>query len=177
MRMGLLIPVTVVALIATGCSSGAPKAAPASSTTRMPASDSTTARTSPITTMPSKFATLYLNILGPADQASGTFFTALQKLPSTATGADAAKIATPAADAIDLADRQLLEVSWPGIVADNVRRLVLVDTRLVADLRAIATQNRVTSGRWKNQFEANVAQVTAQVNVVVAELQTPTSSN
>ena len=143
MRMGLLIPVTVVALIATGCSSGAPKAAPASSTTRMPASDSTTARTSPITTMPSKFATLYLNILGPADQASGTFFTALQKLPSTATGADAAKIATPAADAIDLADRQLLEVSWPGIVADNVRRLVLVDTRLVADLRAVATQNRV----------------------------------
>jgi len=174
--IGLLIPVTVVTLIAAGCSSSAPKAAPPSSSTAMPASDSTTSGTSPITTMPSKFATLYLNILGPADQASGTFFTALQKLPSTATGADAEKIAAPAADAIDLADRQLLEVSWPGDVANDIRRLVLVDTRLVADLRNVAKQNSVTSGGWKNQFEGDVAQVAAQVNVVVAKIQTPTSS-
>ncbi len=176
MRRGLLIPVTVVALIAAGCSSGAAKTAPASPSTSMPPSGSTTAGTSPNATMPSKFATLYLNILGPADQASGSFFTALEKLPSTATGADAKKIATPAADAIDIADRQLLAVSWPGDVADNVRRLVLFDTRLVADLRDVANQNRVTSGRWKNQFEADVANVTAQVNVVVAELRTPTAS-
>jgi hypothetical protein len=175
--MGPLLAVALGALIAAGCSNGLPKATPASPTTRTSLSERTTLGTAPTTTMPSKYATLYLQILGPADQASGAFFTALKKLPSTATGTDAATIATPAADAIDLADRQLLEVSWPSAVADDVQRLVLDDTRLVADLRDVAKQNRVTTGSWKNHFEADVTKVTAQVNVVVTELQALPPSN
>src|SRR6185369_9818642 len=73
-------------------SAGAPTSPPATSAT------------------PTPLATLYLRILGPADAASGKFFTALKALPATATGADAAKSAFAAADAIERADRQLREV-------------------------------------------------------------------
>ena len=152
--------------MAAACSDAAPKATPPPST-RAPAGAATT------TTEPSKFASLYLQILGPADAATGKFFTAITSLPNTATGADAQKIATPAADAIDAADRRLLGVAWPGKVAADVRALVVADAQLVGDLRNLAPQPRVTSGAWKDKFEADVAKVTSCVNVVHADLQNP----
>ena len=164
---GRLLGVAVVAVtMAASCSDSAPKATPPSSA-RAPASAATT------TTEPSKFASLYLQILGPADAATGKFFAAIATLPNTATGADAQKIATPAADAIDAADRQLLAAVWPGKVAADVRALVVADAQLVGDLRNLAPQPTVTSGAWKDKFEADVAQVTSRVNVVHADLQNP----
>jgi hypothetical protein len=164
---GRLLGVAVVAVtMAASCSDSAPKATPPSSA-RAPAGAATT------TTEPSKFASLYLQILGPADAATGKFFAAIATLPNTATGADAQKIATPAADAIDAADRQLLAAVWPGKVAADVRALVVADAQLVGDLRNLAPQPKVTSGAWKDKFEADVAQVTSRVNVVHADLQNP----
>ena len=164
---GRLLGVAVVAVtMAASCSDSAPKATPPSSA-RAPASAATT------TTEPSKFASLYLQILGPADAATGKFFAAIATLPNTATGADAQKIATPAADAIDAADRQLLAAVWPGKVAADVRALVVADAQLVGDLRNLAPQPTVTSGAWKDKFEADVAQVTSCANVVHADLQNP----
>jgi len=152
--------------MAAACSDSAPKATPPSSA-RAPASAATT------TTEPSKFASLYLQILGPADAATGKFFAAITTLPNTATGADAQKLATPAADAIDAADQRLLRVTWPAKVARDVRALVSANARLVADLRNLAPQPTVTSGAWKDTFEADVAKVTSSVNVVHADLQNP----
>jgi hypothetical protein len=168
---GRLLGVAVVAVtMAASCSDSAPKATPPSSA-RAPAGAATTTTTT--TTEPSKFASLYLQILGPADAATGKFFAAIATLPNTATGADAQKIATPAADAIDAADRQLLAAVWPGKVAADVRALVVADAQLVGDLRNLAPQPKVTSGAWKDKFEADVAQVTSRVNVVHADLQNP----
>lgn len=162
-----LLGVAVLAVtMAAACSDSAPNTTPPSSA-RAPASAATT------TTEHSKFASLYLQILGPADAATGKFFTAITTLPNTATGADAQKIATPAADAIDAADRRLLGVAWPGRVAADVRALVVADARLVGDLRNLAPQPSITSGAWKDRFEADVAKVTSCVNVVHADLQNP----
>jgi hypothetical protein len=162
---GRLLGVAVLAVtMAASCSDSAPKATPPSSA-GAPAGAVTT------TTEPSKFASLYLQILGPADTATGKFFAAITSLPNTATGADAQKLATPAADAIDAADQRLLRVTWPGKVARDVRALVVADAQLVGDLRNLAPQPRITSGAWKDTFEADVAKVTSCVNLVHADLQ------
>jgi hypothetical protein len=165
---GRLLGVAVIAVtMAAACSDSAPKATSPSSVSAPAGGAATT------TTEPSKFASLYLQILGPADAATGKFFAAITSLPNTATGADAQKIATPAADAIDAADRRLLGVAWPGKVAADVRALVIADAQLVGDLRNLAPQPTVTSGAWKDKFEADVAKVTSGVNVVHADLQNP----
>ncbi|MGO9875018.1 MAG: hypothetical protein ACLPVY_14585 [Acidimicrobiia bacterium] len=121
----------------------------------------------------SRYATLYLQILGPADEASGKFFSALKALPANATGAQAQRIATPAADAISTADQRLLQVSWPPDVASAVSALVLVDARLVEDLGDLGPLSYVTSGGWKSRFERDVSAVSTQVAVVVSDLQRP----
>jgi hypothetical protein len=164
----------VVAVTVCACSDGHSKVnAPASTA---PSSAIVTSSTVPPSVPPpatSQYGTLYLQILGPADAASGTFFTKLKALPSSATGADAERIASPAAAAIDTADQQLLHVSWPHAVASAVTALVLDDARLVADLRILHTLSHVTTGTWKNRFEHDVAAVSAQVKVVVTDLQRP----
>ena len=169
-RVRWLLAVAVVAATAA-CDSGTPKsAAVTTSTAAVPAGAAST------TIAGSEFSTLYLQILGPADAASAEFFAALEKLPSNATGADAQKIATPAANAIDAADQRLLAVTWPADVAGKVKKLVLADAQLVRDLRDVGEQQHVNSGTWKPRFESDVAKVTSQVNVVVAVLQAPTTS-
>ena len=173
--MRWLPAIALVAATAAACASGTPKVTPKSSTvTTSTAAVSTGADST--TTAASEFATQYLQILGPADVASGKFFAALEKLPSDATGADAQKIATPAADAIDAADRTLLAVTWPAHIAGEVKKLVLADTQLVRDLRNVGKQQHVTSGTWKRQFASDIANVTDQVSVVAADLRAPTTS-
>jgi hypothetical protein len=172
---GLLVVLTVVVTIAGACADGTSKATPKSSN-GAPTSASARTGTTTTTTAPSKYASLYLQILGPADAATGKFFAALKALPSTATVADVQKIATPAADAIDAADRRLLEVTWPGKVARDVKALALANAQLVADLRKLASQPSVTSGTWKDHFESDVGTVTNYVNVVHADLTTPNTS-
>jgi hypothetical protein len=158
-----LLDLAVLAILAVtmaaACSNSTPKATPPTGAANTP------------TTAPSKFASVYLQILGPADTATGKFFAAITTLPNTATGADAQKLATPAADAIDAADQRLLRVTWPAKVARDVRALVFANAQLVADLRNLAPQPTVTSGAWKDTFEADVAKVTSCVNVVHADLQ------
>jgi hypothetical protein len=164
-RVGTLVVVALVALvvmIAGACTSGSSK----HSTT------GTTGTTKP----PSKLATQYMQILGPADAATGKFFAALKSLPATATGVEAQKIATPAADAIAAADRQLVAVSWPGKVAADVKALVLADAQLVRDLRDLAAQRRVASGPWRSQFERDVGEVSKHVGIVRADLETASTS-
>jgi hypothetical protein len=134
------------------------------------ATTGTTGTTKP----PSRFATLYMQILGPADAATGKFFAGLKSLPSTAMGADAQKIATP--DAIAAADRRLTAVSWPGKVALDVKALVLADAQLVRDLRGIAAQHRVTSGPWRSQFERDVGNVSKYVTIIRADLEAANTS-
>ena len=174
-RMRWLLVIALVAATAAACDSGTPKVTPKFSTVTTSTAVVSTGAPS-ATTAGSQFATLYLQILGPADAASGEFFAAVKKLPSTATGADAQKIATPAADAIDAADKRLLAVTWPANIAAGVKKLVLVDAQLVRDLRNVGTQQHITSGTWKPQFESDVAKVTNQVGVVVADLRAPTTS-
>ena len=132
--------------------------------------DSTTGTTG-TTKPPSKFATQYMQILGPADAATGKFFAALKSLPSTATGAEAQKIATPAANAIAAADRHLTAVSWPGKVALDVKALVRADTQLIRDLRSLAAQRRVTSGPWRSGFERDVGNVSKYVSIIRTDLE------
>jgi hypothetical protein len=117
-----------------------------------------------------------MQILGPADAATGKFFTALKSLPTTATGADAQKIATPAADAITAADRQLTAVSWPDKVARDVKALVVADAQLIRDLRGLAPQPRVTSGPWRSQFERDVGNVSKYVSIIRADLEAADAS-
>jgi hypothetical protein len=170
-----LLAIALVAATSTACDGGTPKATPRSPTaTTSTAAVSTGAAST--TTAASEFATRYLQILGPADMASGEFFTALKKLSSNATGAEVQKIATPAADAIDAADQRLLAVTWPANIGGEVRKLVLADAQLIRDLRDVGKQQHVTSGTWKPQFESDVAKVTNQVNVVVTDLRDPTAS-
>ncbi len=165
----LLLLILAVALAA--CSSGSPKPSAG-----VPGSDRVSPGPPGTTTPSSKFSNLYLQILGPADAASGKFFAALKSLPSTATAADAQKIATPAADAIEAADRRLSRVSWPRKVAGDVHALVLADARLVVDLRNVARQSRFTYATWKKQFESDVATVSNAVSIVHTDLATPTTS-
>jgi hypothetical protein len=164
-----LVAVGLAVTMAGACARGSSKSAPTSPERTSTSASAPTGAATP-TTAPSKFASLYLLILGPADAATGKFFTALKALPNTATGADAQKIATPAADAIDAADHRLLQVTWPGKVAGDVNALIRANTQLVRDLRNLAPQPSVTSGTWKNQFESDVAKVSYQVNIVHADL-------
>src|SRR5258706_14442137 len=156
-RARTLVVVLLGVAIAGACASGA-------------SHDATTATTG-TTKPPSRFTTQYLQILGPADAATGKFFTALKSLPPTATGADAQKIATPAADAIAAADRQLNAVSWPDKVALDVKALVVVDAQLIRDLRGLAPQPRLTSGSWRSQFERDVGNVSKYVSIIRADLE------
>jgi hypothetical protein len=170
---GLLALTVVVGVMTGACSNSTTKATPTTTAAVTP-SDSASVGTPTSTTTPSAFATRYLQILGPADAATGTFFTALKALPITATGADAQKIATPAANAIARADQQLLRVAWPTNVAVDVRALVLADARLVGDLRDVGAQKLLTSGVWKKQFESDVTDVSTRVSTLVAVLKAPT---
>ncbi len=178
-----LLVVVALVLTVAGCANRTPKATPkpsagASTSDSVPRGTATTTTTGTVstTTAPSAFANLYLQILGPADAATGEFFTALKALSSTATGADAQKVATPAADAIDAADHRLLEVSWPGTVARDIKALVFANAQLVGDMRELAAQNRVTFGAWKNQFESDVATVTNSANLIRTDLTAPHTS-
>ena len=81
------------------------------------------------------------------------------------------------ADAIDAAGQKLLAVRWPANIAGAVEKLVLADAQLVRDLHDVVTQQHVTSGTWKRQFESDVTKVTNQVSVVVADLRAPTTSS
>lgn len=179
------VAAVVVGAIVSACSADHPSkvnaatsTAPSTVTSPVTSTDasSSTVTSSSSSAAPSRYATLYLQILGPADQASGTFFTALKALPKSATGADGERIATPAADAIDTADQQLRQVSWPRGVAPAINALVLVDTRLVGALRDLATLRYVTSGSWKSRFEQDVSAVSARVAIVVADLQQPVAT-
>lgn len=164
-----LVVVSLAVTMAAACAHGSSKSTPTSSVRTSTSAGAPTGAATP-TTAPSKFASLYLLILGPADAATGKFFAALKALPNTATGADAQKIATPAADAIDAADQRLLRVTWPGKVAGDVNALIRANAQLVRDLRNLAPQPSVTSGTWKNQFERDVANVSNYVNIVHADL-------
>jgi len=163
--------VTLAAVaVGAGCDSAAkPKAAPSASSSSV----SSTSQVVGTSVTQSKYATMYLQILGPADEASGKFFSALKALPANATGAQAQTIATPAAQAISTADQRLLRVSWPHDVASAVRALVLVDARLVGDLSDLGPLSHVTSGGWKSRFERDVSAVSTHVTVVVSDLQRP----
>jgi hypothetical protein len=165
----IALTVVVVGAMTGACSSSATKATPTTAAGVTPSTAGSVGATTSTTT-PSAFATRYLQILGPADAATGTFFTALKALPITATGADAQKLATPAANAIDKADQQLLRVPWPVNVTGAVRALVAADTRLVGDLRDVGAQKLLTSGGWKNQFERDVTSVSGRVSTLVAAL-------
>lgn len=169
--MRWLVAITLVAVTSASCAGGTPKSSTVTTSTAA-ASTGPTSTTTPA----SQFATLYQQILGPADAASAKFFGALEKLPSDATGAEAQKIATPAADAIDAADRRLSAVTWPANIAGAVEKLVRTDAQLVRDLRDVGKQQHVTSGTWKRQFESDVTKVTDQVSVVVADIRAPTPS-
>src|ERR1700704_58008 len=96
-----MIAVLATAAVAA-CSSATPKTTPRSTAP----SNTVSVPTGPSTSV-SPFAGRYAQILGPADAATGAFFSALKALPTSATGADALKIASPAANAIDAADRGL----------------------------------------------------------------------
>jgi hypothetical protein len=170
-----LVVVSLVVTMAGACADGSSKSTPTSPVRTSTSAGAPTGEATP-TTAPSKFADLYLQILGPADAATGKFFAELKALPNTATGADAQKIATPAADAIDAADHRLLRVAWPGKVARDVNALILANTQLVRDLRNLAAQPSVTSGTWKNQFESDVAKVTNYVNLIHVDLTSPNPS-
>jgi hypothetical protein len=174
-RRDLCVAAVVVAVTACACSDTHAKGKVNAPASTVQSSAAVTSSTAPLSVPPptSRYGTLYLQILGPADVATGTFFTKLKALKSSATGADAQQIATPAADAIDTADQQLRRVSWPHAVAPAVTALVLDDTRLVADLRILHTLGHVTTGTWKTRFEHDVAAVSAQVQVVVTDLQQP----
>lgn len=163
----------IAALLATflvgACSSARPMTKPVS-----PASSGTVSTGAPTTTTTvSPLASRYLQILGPADAAAGQFFAALKALPTTATGAAVQKIATPAADAIDIADRQLLKVAWPGNVGRDIHALVTADEHLVGDLRDVGSQTTPASGPWRTHFENDVNAISKCVNAVHADLQTP----
>jgi hypothetical protein len=162
-----LLILAALAVAVGACSNGTSKPSAGA-----PRSDSVPPGAAGTTTPLSKFSNLYLQILGPADAATGKFFAALKSLPSTATAADAQKIATPAADAIEAADRRLSTVSWPGKVGRDVHTLVLADARLVNDLRNLAPQNRITYATWKKQFESDVAKVTNSASLVRTDLAT-----
>ncbi|MCU1466197.1 MAG: hypothetical protein JWM72_2125 [Actinomycetia bacterium] len=157
--------VVCLGVVLGACTSGGSKATPDPSPT------STTTRTQPstATTPTSPLENLYLQLLGPADAASGKFFTALKALPVGATGADAEKFASPAADAIERADRQLLGVTWPGKLGRDVHALVTANGRLVVDLRNLASQKTVTTGPWPIQFERDVGIVFDRATVIQAD--------
>ena len=166
----LVVWLVVAGVSVSACDSGGTKAAPTSTTGVATSSGAPTGAVGG-SAAPSKFATLYLEILGPADAASGTFFTALEKLPASASGVDAQRIATPAADAIALADRKIGRIRWPARVAAEMRALVVADERVVRDLRTVGAQARLGSGPWKPRFERDVTAVTGRVKTVVADLQ------
>jgi hypothetical protein len=172
-----LVVVSLVVMMAGACAGGSSKSTPTSAvrTSTSTSAGAPTQAATP-TTAPSKFASLYLQILGPADAATSKFFAALKTLPKTATGADAQKIATPAADAIDAADHRLVRVTWPGKIARDVNALILANAQLVRDLRNLAPQPSITSGTWKNQFESDVAKVSYYVNIVHVDLTAPNPS-
>jgi hypothetical protein len=118
----------------------------------------------------SPFAGRYAQILGPADAATGAFFNALKALPPTATGGDALKIASPAADAIDAADRGLRRVTWPARASRDIHALETANARLVADLRSLGAQPRVSSGPWRTRFEGDVRQISQYVGAIRTDL-------
>ena len=140
---------------------------------RGPSHEPVSAPTGPTTSAVSPFANLYAQILGPADAATGAFFTALEALPKTATGADALKPASRAANAIDAADRGLRGVSWPANVSGDIHALVTANARLVADLRGVGTQPRMSSGPWRTRFEGDVRQISQYVSALRTDLNTP----
>jgi hypothetical protein len=151
-----LLLVACLGAVLGACTTGSSKATPNSSPPT-----SAWAPTSPPATSaaPTPLASLYLRILGPADAASGKFFTALKALPATATGADAEKSALPAADAIERANRQLRGVKWPGKLGRDIPALVSANEALVIDLRSLGPQKSVTTGAWTTRFERDVRAV------------------
>lgn len=167
MLMGVR-PLLVVALsIGFGaCSTSKPTSTP----TTISSSPRATPNPTSTPTAQSPSERRYLQILGPADTATGAFFTALKALPSAATGTDAQRIATPAADAIAAADVQLVAAIWPTKVATDIKALVRADERLVGDLRDLAQQPHPSTGPWKTRFENDVASVGQAAGITRTDL-------
>ncbi len=162
------------ALLTAALLVGACSSSQSTSTANSPTVSSTPGTAVPTTASISPLANRYLQILGPADAAAGKFFAALKALPTTATGATAEKIASPTADAIQIADRQLLKMTWPGRVELDIHALVTADELLVRDLRDVGSQTMLTSGPWKTTFVNDVNAVSKYANVVHTDLQAAT---
>jgi hypothetical protein len=102
--------------------------------------------------------------------AAAAFNDGMEALPSTATAADVAAIASPYAAALHTYDGDLLRLAVPASVATNVQSLVTADVALEKDLDGEATAAGFTLVIWSQQITPDANRVVAASNVVRADL-------
>ena len=102
--------------------------------------------------------------------AGVAFNEGMEALPSTATAADVAAIASPYAAALHTYDGDLLRLAVPASLAANVQTLVTADAALEKDLDGAATVAGFTVAIWSQQITPDANRVVAASNVVRADL-------
>jgi hypothetical protein len=102
---------------------------------------------------------------------AGTAFNdGMEALPSMATAADVAAIASPYAAALHTYDGDLLRLAVPASMATNVQTLVTADAALEKDLDGEAAVAGFTVAIWSQRITPDANRVVAASNVVRADL-------
>lgn len=178
MRTALLTGLVVVAVGVAGCSGNRGKLGESPVRASPSASDQspTPAAVSSSPDM-QELGRAYLRFVGPANAALALMARGFASLPATATGADVARIAGPAGDAIDRADEQLLRVPWPAPVSVDVKAMVVANAAVANDLRSVDGQDALSISGWETQLAADSGKMAGTVAVVRADLGLPSASS
>jgi len=167
----LVLPAAAALALFAGCGSGGSYGASSTTPTTVSASGPTTALTNGLTPHPTRpgevgSGSLYLSIIGPTNQATVAFDTALAKLGNDPSTAQLQNIAAPLASALDGARASLLSVTWPPAAAPHV-------TTLAHDVDVMVRQLRAQTGNapaWIGAVRTDETNIVDDARIVRTDL-------
>jgi hypothetical protein len=117
----------------------------------------------------SALATQYRALAEQLGTATEVFDNGLAALPTTATAADAAAIASPYAVALHTYDSDLLRLRVSASMEIHVQTLVTADAALEKDLNGVTEVTGFSVPVWSNQITPDADRVVAASNIVRAD--------
>ena len=135
---------------------------PSTTTTAVPTTLAVTTTAATTTSLPTiDHAAQFLNIIRPANRAASVFNEAAAGLPADASPQDLAVIASPLADAVALAAKELTSAAWPSELQPLISALVGAAAKVEADLRSVNDQTEATFAAWDQTFATDLEAMAA----------------
>ncbi len=118
----------------------------------------------------------YLKDVAPVNSALTKFADQAGKWSDSTTDAQAENDATPAINALQKLQNELLSQSWPAKAKGDVRTLYKAIPGLEANLFALSGITILNDGSWLSTFSTDSATIGSDSNIVRHDLKLPLNS-